>query len=184
MFFCFSLFGATRFRGRLCLGRGYILNNYGMSWLVSVLARRYYYTAGDHYNYNNGSMFDMIAKGFNPFKNRFVPTDKAIYLKSMLKVGRQKLRTNKQILKPYCNFPGADAIRKREEEIRPTIKDTLNGGVKFDMAEVMPLHVKGILENLALPIETLPSRICAKINFGFDGSGGLLQWLVIYSHVH
>ena len=29
MFFYFSLFGATRFRGRLGLGRDYILNNYG-----------------------------------------------------------------------------------------------------------------------------------------------------------
>ena len=29
MFFNFSLFAATIFRGRLCLGRDYILNNYG-----------------------------------------------------------------------------------------------------------------------------------------------------------
>ena len=35
MFFYFSLFGATRFRGRLRLGGAYILNNYGMFCLKS-----------------------------------------------------------------------------------------------------------------------------------------------------
>lgn len=142
-----------------------------MSWLVSVLARRYYNTAGEHYNYNIGCMFDMIVKGVDPFKNRSVPTDKAIYLKSMLKVGRRKFTNKKQILNPYCNLPCSDIIRKREEEIRPKMKSTLNDGVKFDMAEIIPLHVKGTLDHLAEPIENLPREISAKINFGFDGSG-------------
>ena len=141
-----------------------------MSWLVSILARRYYNTP-EFYDYNLGSMFDMIVKGVNPFKNKIVPTDKAIYLKSMFKAGRRKFTIKKQILEPYCKIPGPVAIRKREEEIRPKIIETLNEGVMFKMAEVIPLHVKGLLEDLATPIEKVPNRITAKINFGFDGSG-------------
>ena len=55
-----------------------------MSWLVSILVRRYYSTAYEHYDYSNATMFDMIVKGVNPFKNKSVSADKAIYLKSML----------------------------------------------------------------------------------------------------
>ena len=142
-----------------------------ISWLVSILSRRHYNTPSDHYDYNLGSMFDMNVKGVNPFKHKNVHTDKAIYLKSMFKAGRRKFTIEKQILEPYCKIPGPLVIRKKEEEIRPKITETLNDGVMFKIAEVIPLHVRGLLEDLASPIDKVPNHITAKNNFGFDGSG-------------
>ena len=142
-----------------------------MSWTAAILARRFYSTS-EHYDKNLFKMFDMIVKGVDPFKNTSLPVDKIIYLKSNLKAGRNKITNMKRIFKPYCRIPCSDIIRKREQEICPKPKPTLNGGVKYDMDEVIPLHVKGILEHLVdPPITTISPHIYATIDFGFDGSG-------------
>ena len=146
--------------------------NVSMSWLVSFLARRFYSTYGEHFDYSLSCMFDKIVKGIDPFKHKSVPSDKAIYLKSMLKAGRRKCTINKKILAPYCNFPGSDAIRIRENELHPKVLPSINEGVKFDMSEVISMHVQGILEDLVIPpLQTLPPHISVEIYFGFDGSG-------------
>ena len=140
-------------------------------WLAATFARRFYSTH-EHYNYKLKNMFDMIVKGVDPFKNRSLPVDKIIYLKSNLKAGRHKIKNMKRIFKPYSRIPCNDIIYKREQEICPKSKPTLNGGVKYDMDEVIPLHVKGILEHLVdPPITTISPNIYATIDFGFDGSG-------------
>ena len=140
-------------------------------WLAATFARRYYSTY-EHFDKNLKKMFDMILKGVDPFKNKSLPVDKIIYLKSNLKAGRNKITNMKRIFKPYSRIPCADIIRKREQEICPEPKPTLNGGFKYDMDEVIPLHVKGILEHLVEPpITTISPHIYATIDFGFDGSG-------------
>jgi hypothetical protein len=144
-----------------------------VSWLAATFARRFYSTH-EHYDYNLKKMFDMIVKGVDPFENRSLPVDKIIYLKSNLKAGRHKIKNMKRIFKPYCRIPCNDIIYKREQEICPEVKPTIDEGVKFDMEEVIPLHVQGILENLVdPPITAIKPHIYATIDFGFDGSGEL-----------
>ena len=93
---------------------------------------------------------DFILLGGNPFEEKVLSPDQAIFVKQRFKIGRRKYTTLSKFYKDQLSIthPNSDRVRVRELELMPKLTKVEKDGVWANVSEVVKLNLQETLKTM------------------------------------